>query len=106
MAVPQRLETDRLLLRRHSRSDARPIARLLNNWNIVRWLAQVPFPYSERDANEWIHQTGRSWANGSEYQFVVVVKDSGEMIGHVGLRVDAARRDGELGYWLGELYWG
>lgn len=104
--IPRRLETERLVLRRHRRSDAAQIARLLNDWEVVRWLAQVPFPYTERDARDWVIQTTRHWLDGRDYQFVVVLRDSDELIGHIGIRRDLRRPSGELGYWFGQCYWG
>jgi 8-oxo-dGTP diphosphatase len=106
MGVPQVLETERLILRRHLRSDAPAIARLLNDWEVARWLAQVPFPYGERDAYAWIAQAIRHWTEGREYQFAVVRRQGSELTGQVGLRLDRPGDDtAELGYWLGRDYW-
>ena len=38
------ITTDRLILRPLAAEDAQPIASLVGNWNVARWLAQVPFP--------------------------------------------------------------
>jgi RimJ/RimL family protein N-acetyltransferase len=100
------LETERLALRRHRRADAPAIARLLNDWDVVRWLAVVPFPYTEKDAHEWIAQTNRNWADGRDYQFVVTLRASGTMVGHMGLRIEKEKSAGELGYWFGQAHWG
>ncbi len=104
--IPERLETQRLVLRRHRRADAPRLAQLLNNWEVVRWLAQVPFPYTEKDALDWISQTGRNWVEGRDYQFVAVLKETNEVVGHIGIRMDVPRPTGELGYWFGQPYWG
>lgn len=106
MPLPQRVLTERLVLRRHLRADAAPLARLLDNWNVVRWLAQVPFPYTEKDALDWIAQTARNWAEGRDYQFVVARRGDDTLVGHIGLRIDRSGRGGELGYWFGQPYWG
>jgi RimJ/RimL family protein N-acetyltransferase len=106
MAVPQRLKTNRLVLRRHRRSDAPAVAALLDDWDVVKWLAQVPFPYREKDALDWVAQTNRHWADGSDYQFVLELKATGTLVGHMGLRIENGGLVGELGYWLGQPYWG
>lgn len=110
MAPSQRLATQRLILRRHRSGDAPAIARLINDWEVVRWLADVPFPYTEKDAADWIEQTAENWADGSDYQFVVVLADGGAMVGHIGLRmqqaeVTASPAVAELGYWFGRPFW-
>jgi 8-oxo-dGTP diphosphatase len=107
MGVPQVLETERLILRRHVRGDAAVVARLLNDWDVARWLAQVPFPYGERDAYAWITQAISHWTEGRQFQFAVIKRASTELIGQVGLRLEAPGADtAELGYWLGQAYWG
>ncbi|MGP1397431.1 MAG: GNAT family N-acetyltransferase [Inquilinaceae bacterium] len=106
VAIAEILETERLILRRHLPDDAAEIARLLDDWEVVRWLAQVPYPYTEQDALEWIAQTNRNWVEGKDFQFVVVLRDGGEMVGHMGLRVDSNSNGAELGYWFGQAHWG
>ena len=110
MAPSRRIATPRLVLRRHRPEDAPAIARLINDWEVVRWLADVPFPYTEKDAADWIEQTAENWADGSDYQFVVAVADGGAMAGHIGLRmqqaeVTASPAVAELGYWFGRPFW-
>ena len=109
MAPSQRITTERLVLRRHRSEDAPAIARLINDWEVVRWLADVPFPYTEKDAADWVEQTAENWAEGCDYQFVVVLADGGAMAGHIGLRMQESEIGtpavAELGYWFGRPYW-
>lgn len=119
-AIPTELTTRRLRLRRHRSDDAGTLARLIDNWNVVRWLAEVPFPYTEDDARKWIAQTHRNWQLAKDYQFVVTRAEDGCMVGHIGLRIASSAlesagngqspalrgREGELGYWFGESFWG
>lgn len=111
--LPQRLETERLVLRRPDASDAAALAALLNDWEVAKWLAQVPFPYTESDARDWIGQSARNWSRGVNYQFGVYLRGeagrAGPMIGHVGLRRgprDLDANAAELGYWFGRAHWG
>ena len=102
--LPERLETERFVLRRHRRDDAAAMARLLDNWNIVRWLAEVPFPYRREDATEWIVETVHRWAEGTDHQFVITLRDGDRPIGHMGLRPEDSTA--EFGYWIGQPFWG
>ena len=70
-APDDRLETGRLILRRHRPADAAALARLIDNWNVVRWLAVVPFPYDVGMARDWITRCEETWASGAERQFVI-----------------------------------
>jgi len=114
--MAQRADTPRLVLRRPQRGDAAAMAGLLNDWDVARWLAQVPFPYTERDARDWIAQCARNWNRGINYQFAVALRDGdgvsgsgGRVIGHIGLRRgsdDLTAGSAELGYWFGRDHWG
>ncbi len=105
------LETDRLVLRRHQARDRSALTRLLADREVVRWLAEVPDPYTETDAEDWIHACRRGWATGYDYQFVITDRATGRIVGNIGLKrlsppggpeIGAA----ELGYWLGQAHWG
>lgn len=97
------LNTDRLVLRPLRAGDAARVRALCGNWNIARMLARVPHPYPEGLAEEWIGAQAALWAKGESYIFAVTL--DGDVIGVIGLE---GEDDGtyELGYWLGEPWWG
>jgi RimJ/RimL family protein N-acetyltransferase len=68
----------------------------------------IPYPYSETDADRWINRRIESTrSQGKEVTFAVR-KDGGEMIGAVGadsFKLGASHR-AEIGYWLATPYWG
>jgi [ribosomal protein S5]-alanine N-acetyltransferase len=85
-------------------SDAEPISRHANNHKI--WLNlrdAFPHPYTTKDAREWIRSVHQ---RTPETSFAIAVDD--EPIGGIGfvLRQDVERVSAEIGYWLGEFYWG
>ena len=70
-------------------------------WRNVR--DAFPSPYTSRDAAEWLaHVMG----NVPETDFAIDV--GGHAVGAIGfvLQNDIHRLSAELGYWLGERYWG
>ena len=85
---------------------ALPLAQLANNRNIV---AQVrdnfPHPYSISDAHYWIDLCTGKQAGGNFHRAILC---NGEFVGGIGvLRMeDIHRNNAEIGYWLGEPYWG
>ena len=97
------LETGRLLLRAPKLDDAKVIARLANNRKIAEMTALIPHPYGVDDARAWIEslsEEGRGWT------FAVTAKsEAGALIGACGY---GRRHDDEpeIGYWIGEPYWG
>lgn len=99
------LKTERLLLRPYKMSDAGAIANLLNNLEVSRWTVNIPYPYSREDADTFIEKVTESWIAGADATFAITLKEMNSPIGACGAHL---REPGEyeLGYWLGEPYWG
>lgn len=48
------VETDRLILRPYKLEDADDLVDGLNNLNVSKWMAFVPYPYTKQDAVNYI----------------------------------------------------
>lgn len=108
-AVPlDTLQTDRLTLRPLRAEDAAELHRLINDWEVSRNLAEVPFPYPRELADDWIASARAQLEEGSAYHLAVTGHESGRemLVGGVGLRVDRQARAARLGYWVGRRFWG
>ena len=106
------LTTARLRLRPLRRGDAPRVQALCNNWNVVSMLSRVPYPNPLDVVEAWTGAQASAWEKGSAYNFAIENKEGktqGEVVGVVGI---ARRDDGnpgggyEIGYWLGEPWWG
>ncbi len=104
----QPIATERLLLRPLRLDDAESIHRLVNDWEVVRMLSQLPFPYPRALADKWIASTLEQIERGSGYHLAITGQENGRemLIGCIGLRLDIKPRVGNLGYWIGRRYWG
>jgi len=85
-------------------ADAEPLARYADNRKI--WLNlrdAFPHPYSIHDARDFI----KSLRNRTP-ETTLAIDVGGEAVGSVGfvLRHDVERVSAEIGYWLGEPFWG
>ena len=85
-------------------SDAESLLRHANNRNI--WLNlrdAFPHPYTKHDARAYIRSVRE---RSPETTFAIAVDD--EAVGSIGfvLRTDVERVSAEIGYWLGEPFWG
>jgi [ribosomal protein S5]-alanine N-acetyltransferase len=97
------LETKRLRLRRFVLEDADEVTRLANNWDVARMLGRMPYPYVIDHAKDFLARIATD--TESKTDFVFAFTTGGPIMGAIGLHL----RDGgafELGYWLGEPYWG
>jgi RimJ/RimL family protein N-acetyltransferase len=93
-----------VVLRAFEPEDAPSLARHANNANIARWLRdRFPHPYGLADAESWI-----SFARSQVPMSNFAVACGGEAIGGAGLTLldDIWRRSAEIGFWLGEPFWG
>jgi len=50
-----KLETKRLILREWNKKDVNDSVQGLNNLEVSKWLALVPYPYTNKDAEKWIN---------------------------------------------------
>lgn len=89
-------------LRRWQVGDEKSLFENANNYNIWRNLKDIfPYPYTLTDAYEWI-----KIAQDSPHSFAIEVE--GKAVGGIGilLKDDIYKKNAEIGYWLGENYWG
>ncbi len=102
------LRTERLTLRPPRPEDAEAIHRLVNEWEVVRMLSRLPYPYPRELTDEWIASTGTQMEDGSAYHLAITGEENGRemVIGCIGLRLDETPRVADLGYWVGRRYWG
>ena len=100
-ALPEPICTRRLALRRPVFADVPALALLANNKNIANMLANLPHPYTSEDAISFIEHRARG---DTEHAFAITLAD-GPLIGVCGITIKQARPP-EIGYWLGETYWG
>lgn len=98
--LPATMTTDRLLLTTPTLAHVSDIARLANNARIHDVMSRLPFPYTEADALFFIEQVVTS---PDERCYAIL--EHGVFMGVVGLRFEAGTLP-ELGYWLGEAFWG
>ncbi|GIL41503.1 GNAT family N-acetyltransferase [Roseiterribacter gracilis] len=91
------IRTERLLLRPYEPADAESLVQLLNDFEVARWLARVPHPYSRADAESFLD------ISKTDERRAFAITCDGTLVGGIGLgrRADAAV---ELGYWIGRPF--
>lgn len=101
------IETERLILRDLKKEDKKVLPSLVNDLEITQFLAVVPHPYTQEDANWFVdHCVAESKKSPRKnYEIGIELKKSGELIGVVGLtKVNQLDRKATLGYWLSKEY--
>lgn len=85
-------------------ADQEALVKYANNYNLSRLLRdQFPYPYTTTDAEAWLIHTCNQ---DPETNFIIA--NAEEMIGAIGInpQEDVNRFSAEVGYWIGEPYWG
>ena len=103
------LRTQRLTLRPLDITDAAIVQRLAGDRDVALKTTNIPYPYDDGVAEQWISSLGDQFAAGTLYAFGIVVRatenSAGGLIGVVGLMVEPEQEIAELGYWVGKPYW-
>jgi RimJ/RimL family protein N-acetyltransferase len=87
-------------LRPWTLDDVPAIAVACADPEIARWIHQLPTPYGESDAREYIASTEAAWRDGVGAFFAVVNCADGGLVGSIALHVlDPELANVEVGYW-------
>ena len=99
-----RIDIGEWRLRSYRSDDAPALAKYANNRNVSRNLRdRFPYPYRVEDAEVFIR-----YAREQDPETIFAIASDTEAIGGIGLELydDVHRRSAQVGYWLGEPYWG
>lgn len=84
--------------------DLKDLVEMANNKEIAKYMADVfPHPYGEDNGKAFIEM-----ANSKTPQSIFAIVVDGKPVGSIGLhpQADILRKNSEIGYWIGEPYWG
>ena len=99
-----RIQLDKSTIRSWEWTDAEALQQNANNRKVARNLHDLfPSPYTFRDARRWLCH---ALSTPSETAFAIEV--DGQSVGGIGFvfKHASAARSAEIGYWLGEPFWG
>ena len=98
------LSSGELSLRPFREDDRNILVQIADNQNVSKYLApRFPYPYTLEDADDWLAMT-----RNEEPPLNFAIEWRGQFVGGIGLEPHSGlfARTAELGYWLGEPYWG
>ena len=100
------IETPRLRLRPFLPADGPFVQRLAGVREVADTTLNLPHPYPNGAAESWINTHEPRWAAQEELVLAVTLKDTGDVIGAVGITFEPLHDRAELGYWIGVPFWG
>ena len=99
-------------LREPSINDAEDIVCLMS-YNVSKYLYEVPNPYTIEDAINFIKSAHSDFNSLTALHFAIEYRDKSEpannlvLVGAISLKnIDLVNKKADLGYWIGEQYWG
>lgn len=99
------LLTPHLVLRPLRIEDAARITELAGNPHVALRTSRIPQPYTEAMALDFIQTQRTAFNKGLEWTWALCQKDDLALIGCVNA-LFKDEMSAELGYWIGEPYWG
>lgn len=101
-----RLITDRLILRPFTLADASNVQHLAGDWAIADTTLNIPHPYEDGMAEEWISHHAEQFASREQVTLAITLRTTNTLVGAIGLRLTLRFARAEMGYWIGKPYWG
>ncbi|MCF6437720.1 GNAT family N-acetyltransferase [Pseudoalteromonas sp. MMG022] len=99
------ITTARLILRPFDFDDAATVAKLAGDKRVSDMTKNIPYPYSQDMATEWISTHQSQYESGESVVYAITQRGDNSVIGALGF-VEIVNNVGTLGYWLGCDYWG
>lgn len=104
------LETEKLILREWNEKDIDSLVEGLNNIEVSKWLAFVPYPYTRENARKWIEfciENIKKGENRNSYDFAIELKSEKKVIGGVSLdKINKFQGTAGGGIWINKKYQG
>ena len=92
-----------IILRRYCEEDAKPIYQAVRESmaEVSPWMPWCHEGYSLNDSITWSASRDEAWANGEEYNFVILGKNVDQPLGVCGLNhIDNENQIANVGYWV------
>lgn len=99
------IDTARLILRPFTLADASTVQRLAGAHEVADTTLNIPHPYPEGAAEQWIATHAENFNAGDSTTFAIVLRATAELCGAIGLDISRRHRRAELACWIGVPYW-
>ena len=98
-------KTERLQLRPFRLNDSTRVQKLAGDWDVAKTTANIPHPYDDGMAEEWISTHSESFEKKEHATFAIELISDQILIGAISLDLHLNHEWAELGYWIGKPYW-
>ena len=92
------IETERLILRPFTLEDAPEVQRLAGDRDVATGMGNMPHPYEDGMAEEWILAQQDEFEKGEQVNFAITHRDDGFLIGSIGLFIESQHQYAKMQY--------
>lgn len=100
------IKSKKFTLRPFKKGDEFSLFENINNKKVCRNLLAVPYPYTLKDAKNWVGKNLKEDRRKSPSFVCFVIDIGGEVAGSIGIHKIEDGHQAEVGYWLAKKYWG
>lgn len=104
-AIPNKMETNRLVLRRFNLSDAEALKNIAGDYEIYKTTAALPHPYTKNHAVSWINTHEELFIRNINYIYAIEEKDKKTLCGCINLTHNKQHESGEVGFFISKCFW-
>lgn len=98
--------TDRLILKKIKIEDAKELDKLMNDDLIAANNYNIPYPYKEGYALEWIKKGMLAIESNELRRWKIECLATSQLLGIIEYRISLEHNRGDIGYWIGREYRG
>jgi len=81
------------------------VQQLAGDRDVASTTLNIPHPYEEGMAEEWINSHQQRFEQNEFVTFAVALRPDNILIGTISLHLNVEHDHAELGYWIGKPYW-
>ncbi len=100
------LKGKNFILRSIKKGDEFDIVKNINDKTISRNTAAIPYPYTLKNAKDWIKECFKKEKNKVVSEMLFIVEIDGEACGAIDICKIERNHKAEIGYWLARKHWG
>lgn len=93
------IKTKKFVLRPFRKGDEMSLAKNINNKKIYRGTLRIPYPYTLKDAKEWVRKNLKENKKKKPKEINFAIDINGEVVGGIGFE-KIETHQAEIGYWL------
>ena len=98
------IKSRKFVIRPYKKGDEISLQKNINDKSIYDYTLRIPYPYTIKEAKNWIRQCIKSKNNKNKKEIHFAIDVNGEVIGGMGF-IKIEKHKAEIGYWLAKKYW-